>query len=164
MVTRFNEAVKCDNGLEVSGTTTLPACISSNQISAVLNANKLRHEIQYTYTQSGTVGAATAYGGIVSTAGTVRTINATLVSACTTTDTVTVQVAYYNGTTWVNLMSGDISFSSSDAALSVKSGTLTTPGATAITANALLRFTVAGTNTSGANLSVTLIVDEAANS
>lgn len=165
MVTRFNEPVKFENGIEVSGgTATLPACITSSQISSVLAANKLRHELQYSYAQAGTVASATAYTGIVSTAGLVRGINASLVTACTSTDTVTVQVAYYNGSTWVNLLGSAISFSNADAAVSVKSGTLITPGATTITANAPLRWTITVTGSSAANLVVTLIVDEAANS
>lgn len=94
-------------------------------------------------------------------AGYVLGVKVRLLDNCNTTDTLTFDVQRLNAGSWTTVMTGTISFSSSDADKAIKTGTLTTLTGVACDAEDSLKIVTGGTNSTGANAIISIRVREA---
>lgn len=107
--------------------------------------------IPSTHRQVGTVVARTEIIGVLRKAATLVYVDVILGTKPTSTDTVTVDIQYWNGSAWATVLSAPISYSTSDSNNLRKSGTLTV---TSLSADWALRSVVAITGSAGSDLFV----------
>jgi hypothetical protein len=90
-------------------------------------ASKLQHDIRETYIQANgaSVVAATAYLHVPVVAGTINAISAMIMTAATSTGTVTVDVQTYVSGSWTTVLSAPLSITSATAINTAVVGTVT---------------------------------------
>lgn len=134
------------------------SCVGESQINGIIGAEYLEHRNDATYSFDGTVTTGdTEQVKICHSAGFVKAVYVTLGTAPTSSHTVTVDVQKYASSAWSTVMTGVISFSSSDANEDIKTGTLTTTSGVTYVAGNKLRVITAGTNTTAADLFVLIV-------
>lgn len=150
------------NGAFRAKTASLPSSSITNSnvvAGAGISASKLQHQHQHVYAQEGTNASASArqiLHVVVGATGTVESIKATLTTACIGAATITVDLKK-NGTT---ILSAVISFSSSDAAFTLKAGTISTPAVVVGDVLEIVVVATAGGGTLGKGIAAVLKIRE----
>lgn len=131
--------------------------------AAEIAATKMEHEHVRGMKQRGTIAAETEVVHIVNATGTLQVFKASLEAACTSSDTVSVDLhKSTGGGSYATVLSAPIGFSSSDAARSVKTGTISSAG---VIAGDQLKVVVTITsNSSGADLLAQVTLTESSTS
>lgn len=116
-----------------------------------VDVTRITQIIPSTHRQVGTVATKTEVIGVMRKAATLAYVDVFLGTKPTSTDTVTVDIEYWNGSAWATVLSAPISFSTSDSNNLRKSGTL---AVTALSADWALRSVVTITGSAGSDLFV----------
>lgn len=160
MATRIEGDQHFANNVVIAGTLTAPAgSITNNNIlaSAGIVTSKLDHLFIMPYFKVGTVATETAGIYVARKAGTVKSVEAFMIGANASGATVTVNVLK-NGTT---ILSANASFSDSDAARAVKTGTISSAAYVDGDVFEVVVTATAGGGTVGTGLHVGVEFDEA---
>lgn len=145
-----------------AGTFNLSAgCVTDSNVSAsaAISAEKLEQQHKWSYSQNGTAASATVGAFIATAAGTVLSIEAASIAACSGAATITIDLKK-NGAT---ILTGAIQLDNGNTARILEAGSLTA-GATFADGDffELVIVATAGGGTLGTGLTVSLVWNEAA--